>query len=81
MKNCRNCEFAKWGKTESGRRKFWGWAECTYKVVAIVPASRWDADILLNRKVPVYNHDNKPVECAAWSKLESGISSNSQQAK
>lgn len=66
MKNCRNCKWANWQITSNGRRRFGNWAECTYKVVAVIPASRSNLERDLIRRVGVERYDDVPVDCAAW---------------
>jgi hypothetical protein len=66
--NCRNCKWAKWQLTASGRRSFWNRAECTYPVTVKLPASRADMQAKLERKVSVAEHADVPVTCDAWVK-------------
>lgn len=38
--NCRNCKYADWEKTKTGRRQFRNWAECTHQIdMSKIPAS------------------------------------------
>lgn len=67
-KNCRNCKWAKWPLTASGRRSFWSWAECTYPVEVKLPASRLDMQGRLERKVSVAEHADVDVSCEVWEK-------------
>lgn len=64
--NCRNCKWAEWSKSETGRRQFGIAAECTYKVIAIIPASRVPVSMSLSKKVNVHSYDNIAMACAAW---------------
>lgn len=69
MKNCRNCKYAKWQTDARGRRRFGYWAECTYKVVAVIPASLSLVKPKLNTIRAVADDRNIEVDCDAWEKL------------
>ena len=68
--NCRNCKWAGWGTTKTGRREFRSYAECRYLVIAIIPASRGSLMRDMVRPVGVPNYDDVPMNCAAWEKIK-----------
>lgn len=69
-KNCRNCKWAAWRRTESGRRLFGNFAECTYQVDLKLPASRYEAEKVLKRKVGVWDYRDIEMECPTWEREE-----------
>ena len=66
LKNCRNCKWADWYKSASGRKMFGNYAACTYPVTGVLPASRWEAILLLTRKAGVAEYKNVPIDCKTW---------------
>lgn len=70
MENCRNCKWAKWSRTETGRRQFGRVADCIFLVVATIPASRASVLRDMIRPVSVREYNDMPLDCAAWEKIE-----------
>ena len=70
MKNCRNCKWAEWYLTCSGRRRYGNYAPCTYPIDIKLPASRLHEAKSLKDEVGVREYRNIPVECETWEAKE-----------
>jgi hypothetical protein len=64
--NCRNCKWAAWDLTATGRKRYGNWAECTYKVAGILPASRSAIARELERPAGVKEFRDINIDCLAW---------------
>jgi hypothetical protein len=66
LKNCRNCKWADWYKSASGRKFFGNYAACVYPVIVVLPASRREANSLLKNGIGVAEYRNVPLDCKTW---------------
>lgn len=66
LKNCRNCKWAEWGVTITGRKMFGNYAACRYPVMVVLPASRREAISLLTKETGVAEYLNVPLDCKTW---------------
>lgn len=72
--NCRNCKFAEWPRSKSGRREFYGPARCTFVIqIPLMPASLLKSfsgeTVLNNLRNPyrqVAERADVPLDCATW---------------
>jgi len=69
MKNCKDCKFAKWERTASGRLHPSGDGECLYKVTPpVLPACKmlpeyWVRSFMINR------HRDFPNHCPTFARV------------
>ena len=70
IQNCRNCRFAVWGRSPSGRRNFNNWAPCTYDTKQLkLPAAQYIAIRELQREhVAVASYGTANIACEVWEK-------------
>ena len=67
--NCRNCKWAEWSKSETGRRQYGNAAYCTYPVSVKLPASRYRIVDELKRKVGVREYRDIQLVCDTWDRV------------